>query len=106
MATTQAEANVMAQTAARFDQVNLALDGMLRRLMNELEALRTQWQGAGGRSFEQVKVAWAHDQELLHRTLGETADAIRRSATHYDATDSAAAARLAPARAGGMTLPL
>jgi WXG100 family type VII secretion target len=106
MTTTQAEAAVMARTAERFDQVGLALDGMLRRLMGELETLRTQWQGAGGRSFDQVKTAWAHDQELLHRTLTETAEAIRRSATHYDATDSTAASRLAPARVGGMTLPL
>jgi WXG100 family type VII secretion target len=106
MATTQAEAAVMRGTAARFDQVNAGLEGMLRRLMTELEALRSQWQGAGGRSFEQVKIAWAHDQELLHRTLGETADAIRRSAGLYDATDTAAAARLAPARSGGLTLPL
>ena len=77
MATTQAQADVMAQTAARFDQVNRSLEAMLRRLMAELDVLRTQWQGAGGRSFEQVKTAWAHDQELLHRTLAETATAIR-----------------------------
>ena len=96
----------MAQTAARFDQVNLGLEAMLRRLMTELEALRSQWQGAGGRSFEQVKTAWAHDQEALHRALGETAEAIRRSAAHYDATDAAAATRLGPARSGGLTLPL
>jgi WXG100 family type VII secretion target len=105
MATTQAQAEVMAQTAARFDQVNLSLEAMLRRLMNELDVLRTQWQGAGGRSFEQVKSAWAHDQELLHRALAETADAIRRSGTGYRAVDGEAASRLAPA-SGGLKLPL
>jgi WXG100 family type VII secretion target len=106
MATTEAQATVMAQTAARFDQVNVSLEGLLHRLMTELDVLRTQWQGAGGRSFEQVKAAWAHDQELLHRALGETAEAIRRSAQQYDAADSIASQRLAPARAGSMTLPL
>jgi WXG100 family type VII secretion target len=106
MATTQAQADVMAQTAARFDQVNLSLEAMLRRLMSELDALRTQWQGAGGRSFEQVKSAWARDQELLHRTLAETATAIRQSGTRYDATDGVAAQRLAPTTGGGLTLPL
>ncbi len=105
MATTQAHADVMAHTAARFEQVNLSLEAMLKRLMAELDVLRTQWQGAGGRSFEQVKSAWAHDQELLHRTLAETAAAIRRSGTHYDATDAGAAARMAPT-GGGLTLPL
>jgi len=106
MATTQAQADVMAKTAIRFDDVNQSLESMLQRLMAELDILRTQWQGAGGRSFEQVKTAWAHDQELLHRTLAETADAIRRSATGYDATDAAAARSLAPVTGGGIQLPL
>jgi WXG100 family type VII secretion target len=106
MATTQAQADVMARTAARFDEVNVSLQAMLRRLMGELDNLRTQWQGAGGRSFEQVKSAWARDQELLHRTLAETATAIRQSGSHYDATDSSAAQRLAPTTGGGLTLPL
>jgi WXG100 family type VII secretion target len=105
MATTQAQADVMAQAAARFDQVNASLEGMLRRLMTELDVLRTQWQGAGGRSFDQVRTAWANDQELLHRTLAETAAAIRASAGHYDATDALAVSRLTPV-AGGLTLPL
>jgi WXG100 family type VII secretion target len=106
MATTQAQADVMTQTAARFDQVNQSLEAMLRRLMAELDVLRTQWQGAGGRSFEQVKSAWAHDQESLHRALAETAIAIRQSGTHYSATDGMAASRLAPTIGGGLTLPL
>jgi len=98
MATTQAQATVMAQTAARFDQVNAALDAMLKRLLTELEALRTQWQGSGARSFEQVKNAWAADQAMLSRTLGETAEAIRRSGVTYAAADEAAAARMSPGR--------
>jgi len=106
MATTQAEAAVMAQTAARFDQVNAALDTMLRKLLTELEALRTQWQGAGARSFEQVKIAWAQDQEKLSRALAETAEAIRRSGQTYAATDEVAATRMAPAAGGRLTLPL
>ena len=57
MATTQAQAAVMRQTADKFDQVNQTLQTMLRSLLGELEGLRTQWQGAGGRSFEQVKIA-------------------------------------------------
>lgn len=106
MATTQAEAAVMAATAAKFDQVNTSLQEMLRRLMSELDALRTQWQGAGGRSFEQVRLAWAHDQELLHRTLAETASAMRDSARQYTAADGAASGRLAPMRTGTIQLPL
>lgn len=106
MTTTQAQATVMAATAAKFDQVNESLQGMLRRLMSELDVLRTQWQGAGGRSFEQVRLAWAEDQELLHRTLAETASAMRGSAQHYSMADTAASDRLSPARTGRIPLPL
>jgi WXG100 family type VII secretion target len=105
MATTQAQAAVMESTAARFDQVNASLQGTLKKLLGELEVLRTQWRGAGGASFEQVKMAWAEDQEALQRALGETATAIRTSGRQYTTTDSAAADRFSGPR-GGIQLPL
>ena len=103
--TTQAQAAVMQQTADRFDQVNHALQGMLRGLLGELETLRTQWQGAGGASFEQVKLAWSEDQQALHQALAETSTAIRTSGRQYVATDVTAADRLG-SRRGGRPLPL
>ncbi len=106
MNTTEAQAAVMTHTADRFDEVSGMLESTLRRLMTELDVLRTQWQGAGGRSFDEVRVAWAHDQEQLRTALSETAAAIRRSARQYDAADSGASARLAPMRATSITLPL
>jgi WXG100 family type VII secretion target len=89
----QTSTELMQTTARRFDDVGASLDGMLRRLMGELEGLRTQWTGAGGRSFEQVKQAWAADQEKLHRALAETANAVRTAGQQYTATDTAAAGR-------------
>jgi WXG100 family type VII secretion target len=83
----------MDATARRFDDVNASLDGMLRRLLSELEGLRSQWTGAGGRSFEQVKLAWAADQEKLNRALSETATAVRTAGRQYAVTDTAAADR-------------
>jgi WXG100 family type VII secretion target len=83
----------MQTTARRFDDVGSSLDDMLRRLMSELEGLRTQWTGAGGRSFEQVKQAWAADQEKIHRALAETANAVRTAGRQYAVTDTAAADR-------------
>lgn len=103
---TQAQAVVMERTAAKFDQVNDSLQSMLRQLMAELEALRSAWRGAGGRSFEHVKVAWANDQEVLQRALGETAAAIRTAGRQYEASDTAAAGRAAQINHGGMSLPL
>jgi WXG100 family type VII secretion target len=105
MSTTQAQAAVMEATAARFDQVNSSLQATLKRLLSELEVLRTQWRGAGGSSFEQVKVAWSEDQHALQRALGETATAIRTSGRQYTTSDSAAADRFGGSL-GGMQLPL
>jgi WXG100 family type VII secretion target len=107
VAETRAQAAVMAQTAGKFEQTDDALQLMLRRLLTQLEGLRTAWQGAGGRSFEQVTAAWSRDQNALHRALRETAGAIRTAGHHYDATDTEAASRVgATGRGRGLTLPL
>ena len=103
VSTTQAQAAVMEQTAAKFDQAKQNLEGMLTRLMNELEGLRSGWVGLGGTSFEQVKQAWAADQAKIHNALTETASAIRTSGRVYSATDQEAAGRFRP---GGISLPL
>jgi len=102
---TQAEAEVMAATAAKFDSANEDLQSMLRRLMSELESLQSAWKGAGGRSFQQVKEAWAVDQSALQRALTETSSAIRTSGQQYSATDAEAAHRVGASHAG-INLPL
>ena len=102
---TQAEAAVMQQTAARFEQVDQSLQSMLSGLLTELEVLQTAWRGAGGRSFEQVKQQWSQDQAALQRALRETAGAIRTAGQQYEASDSDAAARVATTNRG-IQLPL
>ncbi|MFB9237000.1 WXG100 family type VII secretion target [Plantactinospora siamensis] len=105
MAQTRAEAEVLRQTAARFERADEALQAMLTSLMTELEGLRQTWRGAGGRSFEQVKQQWSQDQAAIQRALRETAGAIRTAGQQYDATDSAAASRVARTNRG-IQLPL
>lgn len=102
---TQAEAAVMQQSAAKFEQVDQSLQSMLSSLMGELEALQTAWRGAGGRSFEQVKQQWSQDQAAMQRALRETATAIRTAGQQYDASDSEASSRVA-ATNRGIQLPL
>ncbi|MFV2019169.1 WXG100 family type VII secretion target [Micromonospora sp. LOL_023] len=97
MSQTQAEAAVMRQTAGRFEQVDAELDTMLRGLLHRLEAVQGAWRGAGGRSFEQVKTAWAQDQAALQAALRETAAAVRSAGVHYQSADLAAADRVAGA---------
>ena len=102
---TQAEAAVMQQTAAKFEQVDQSLQSMLSGLMAELEVLQQAWRGAGGRSFEQVKQQWAQDQATLQRALRETATAIRTAGAQYDVSDTEAAGRVAGTHRG-IQLPL
>lgn len=78
---------------------------MLTRLMNELEALRSAWQGRGGRAFEQTKQAWAEDQRKLQQALVLTAEAIKKSGSGYTSTDDTAASQMSAVHRG-TTLPL
>ncbi|GGO05201.1 hypothetical protein GCM10011576_07470 [Micromonospora parathelypteridis] len=103
---TQAEAAVMQQTAAKFEQVDQSLQSMLTGLLAELQVLQQAWRGAGGRSFEQVKQQWSQDQAALHRALRETAGAIRTAGRQYDVSDDDVASRVAGTNRGGIQLPL
>ncbi|GLZ56932.1 WXG100 family type VII secretion target [Micromonospora sp. M51] len=106
MSQTKAEAAVMQQTAAKFEQVDQSLQSMLTGLLAELEVLQQAWRGAGGRSFEQVKQQWSQDQAALHRALRETAGAIRTAGRQYDVSDDEVASRVAGTNRGGIQLPL
>jgi WXG100 family type VII secretion target len=105
VAQTQAEAAVMASTAAKFDEVNNSLQSMLSTLMSELSVLSTSWRGHGATAFEQVKHQYAADLKSLNQALSQTAESIRRSGVHYDATDTDAASRVAKT-GGSFNLPL
>ncbi|MEK8108506.1 WXG100 family type VII secretion target [Micromonospora sp. M12] len=106
MSQTKAEAAVMQQTAAKFEQVDQSLQSMLTGLLAELEVLQQAWRGAGGRSFEQVKQQWSQDQAALHRALRETAGAIRTAGRQYDTSDDDVSSRVAATNRGGIQLPL
>lgn len=105
MSTTQTQTELMERTAVKVEQVNQALDAMLKRLMSELDVLKSQWQGAGGRTFDETRREWANDQARIHRALAETAHAIRTAGRHYTASDTEAASRVRATR-GGLSLPL
>jgi WXG100 family type VII secretion target len=105
MAMAKAESAVMANAAAKFDEVNGALQLMLSTLMSQLSELGGSWKGLGATAFEQVKSQYATDLQSLNNALAETAESIRASGAGYHATDSDAASRVA--RTGGtFTLPL
>ena len=102
---TEAQSAVMANTAAKFDDVNNSLQTMLSTLMNELSVLSSAWKGLGATAFEQVRVQYANDLKVLNQALAETAEAIQKSGTSYDATDSSAASKVTQS-GGNFQLPL
>lgn len=106
MDTTQARAEGMERAADRFDDVNASLQRMLTRLLSDLEALRGQWQGAGGRSFTQATTTWAEDQRALQRALTQTAEALRTAGRGYRATDEEAADLFSRTTRNRIELPL
>jgi WXG100 family type VII secretion target len=105
-ATTRVTQGELDAAARRFEEVNGELQGMLSTLMRELEAMRQEWQGAGGRSFEAVKAAWASDLGTLNTNLLETAEGIRSSGRNYDISDTGAADAMRTALRGPANLPL
>jgi WXG100 family type VII secretion target len=100
--TTQAQQAELSSAAQRFEQVNGELQSMLNTLMRELEVTRAGWRGAGGRTFEQVKIAFKNDQDVLNRNLLETSEGLRTAGQNYDATDTEAAGHMR--RAGNTNL--
>jgi WXG100 family type VII secretion target len=105
MAQTQTDAAVMAQTAAKFHQVNDSLNSMLSTLMSELSTLNGTWKGLGAAAFEQVRQQYEADLKKLNHALVETADAIRVSGHSYTTSDDEAASRVNNS-SGHFTLPL
>jgi WXG100 family type VII secretion target len=92
--TTQVQQHELDAAARRFEEVNGEVQGMLKTLISELESMKQDWQGAGGRSFEMVKAAWSADLDGLNRNLLETASGIKSSGRNYDATDTDAGAAM------------
>lgn len=105
VAETQTDAVVMANTAAKFTQVNESLQSMLSTLMNELSVLSSAWQGRGGQAFAQVKERYAQDLKTLNQALSETSESIKQSGVSYDASDDASASRVTNS-GGDYSLPL
>lgn len=106
MSQTRAQAAFMETTASKFETTNGELQSMLSTLLGNLEVLQSGWQGAGGRSFEQVKRQWSDDQKKLQDALLQTADAIRTSGQGYASTDSDSSSRMNSVNRGGINLPL
>lgn len=67
-------------------------DRMSAELDHEIDQLRSQWQGAGGRAFFVLKDAWRDRQARVVAALDGLAGALRDTERDVLATDEAQAA--------------
>jgi len=61
-------------------------------LTSELDELRSQWQGAGGRAFFVLHEAWSERQRRVVSALDELAAALHGTERDVTTTDDAQAA--------------
>ncbi len=105
MSATEAQSQVMRQTADKFNTVNEGLQRMLNQLLGELAGLQTAWQGRGGTTFAQVQAQWSADQSELTRRCRRPPTPSGRPAGQY-ATYRRQRRRTVSAAGHGRTLPL
>lgn len=67
-------------------------DRMSAELDHEIDLLRPQWQGAGGRAFFVLKDAWRDRHHRVVGALDELATALRATERDVTATDETQAA--------------
>ncbi|GAB7040887.1 MULTISPECIES: WXG100 family type VII secretion target [Catenuloplanes] len=93
--TTTVDPAALAGAAARCDDAATELRALLDGMLARLDSGRAAWRGAGGTAFEELRAAWAHDQETLVAALTGTAVLLRATAAAYVAADDDAAVELA-----------
>jgi WXG100 family type VII secretion target len=78
---------LMGQTAKEIDGSADTLTRTLSSLMNELVPLQDAFKGAGGSSFQQVKMRFEEDMGKLNAALRAIAEAVGSAGTDYTVTD-------------------
>jgi len=106
VAQTEAQSQVMADTAKKFDSASTNIQSTMSRLMSELTQLNSAWKGVAATKFVEVKEQYNADLKALNTALTETAEAVRTSGTSYDTTDADAAQTVGKTGNSGYTLPL
>jgi WXG100 family type VII secretion target len=106
VAQTEAQSQMMADTANKFDSTNQSIQSMLNTLMGQLIDLQSGWKGIAAGKFQEVRQQYDVDLKTLSKALTETATAMRESGTNYDTTDADAAATVSKTGNSGYTLPL
>jgi WXG100 family type VII secretion target len=102
------DSGLMIQKEKDVDDVANRLTSMLTGLMNELTPLASEWQGAGGNSFQQVRDRFDQDMAKLNHSLRSLAEAVGSSGRDYTVSDDEMKSEMerAGATAGSITAAL
>jgi len=78
-------------TAARHvSEVSDLVQGQLRRLDSEVQAVRSVWQGAGAASFQALHQRWLEDATKLRIVLGQIGEGLVTNEARYGQAEDAA----------------
>lgn len=83
----QTESDLMTTTATQVDGIADSLTTELNNLMNRLSNMYSDWQGAGGASFQNTRTQVEEQMAYLNVALRSIAEAVRSSGTDYVVTD-------------------
>lgn len=99
MSTTMGQqAEALSRGADRVSHARADVSRLCGQLSQEMQATAPQWQGGGGRAFQNLVVAWHERQTRIVQALDGLAASLQsteRDNVATDADQAAAAARLA-----------
>jgi WXG100 family type VII secretion target len=81
------DTGLMVKTEQDVDAVADRLTSMLNTLMDRLSPLQQYWVGAGGSSFQDVRMRFDQDMAKLNTVLRSIAEAVGSSGRDYDVSD-------------------
>ncbi len=77
------DANVVGVHSQHVMDVKNEIFGQLRQLINDLEPMSTQFQGAAGTAFQNLKAEYADRQSGLDEVLGRVSMALSSAHNNY-----------------------
>lgn len=80
----------LTQAASVIDEASNTLNGTIKTLMSEIEALMPTWQGLGATAFAGYMTQYQADAHNMNQALAELGTAVNKANQGYQAQDQSA----------------
>ena len=80
----------LTQAAGTINEASATLNGTVKSLMSEIEALMPTWQGLGATAFVGYMSQYQADARNMNQALAELGSAVSKANTGYQAQDLSA----------------